>query len=422
MRVPGKSVVLRRELLNGWTPRLVVASCLLFWIGLLLVAGTAWAYVVDEAKVQSRKLLSPDGPVLVVTCFIPLGNGPSVSPLVTAALVDGDGKRLRRKTSYGGRHYSFEMFTKIGRQAALAATASPVPVKKVESTPRAYQFVFFDVPDAMERVKVSVKGKPAVKSKQVIAVKSKQKPVAEPEQVPGNIGRKATKKRTGVSPKPGQSKGLDSSSLKVAPPVSGVDLVGGSGQVVFASRPVIQSFLNEEVVRLLKTPRMTSDDNVPLPEEIEIARHSAEYARTVLAPVNIMPIWEYAHVGMSLDTVSRTLPALIAGDGQQGKLSVVDCASGICEYALEGVPGTAEYRLYFMNDILRSMVIVFASNTAQERRDLLGRLKTLYSGRIWSRGKRSALSDNINNIEYTTVYENMNIETMGSTLRVFESN
>jgi hypothetical protein len=336
----------------------------------------------------------------------------------TAALIDAGGNVLKRKKSYGGRQYRPEMFTRLGRQAAIAVTASPVPAKIGKTATHVYQFVFFDVPDGMSRIEVSVEG---LESAAAEPAEKGRPPVfsSKSEAAPDIVSEKQSIQPSALE-KPSETKSYGGSSLQKKEATSGVNLIVGSGRVAFAGRPVIRSFLDEEILRLLQGTARAEGREHPAAESSAISLHSPEQARKILASTGLVPIWEYAHIGMSPDEVSRIFSPQVTG-GEKVKFTVVDCASGICEYSLEGLEGAAEYRLYFQEKRLRSTVVALAMDGSKERTVLLERLKGLYGGRIWQRGAGSAMGQNVSNIEYVAELNGMRIETLGLTLRVFGS-
>jgi len=201
--------------------------------------------------------------------------------------------------------------------------------------------------------------------------------------------------------------------------VPGESLVTGSRRVVFTGRPVIRSFLNDEVLRLLEdASRPEKDKPSPVaPVAKQRTGHSPEQVRRALAPMGLVPIWEYARIGLSLKDVQGVFPPQAALKGT-ATLSVMDCVSGICEYSLEGMQGAAQYRLYFRGNQLLSIVVAFAFEKTEGRLRLLERLKEFYGGRIWHRKVAVGKGNNVSAVEFLAEYRGMRIESLGSSLRV----
>lgn len=381
-------------------------ACLLFWVFFPSCTASAQERPISGESVQSCRVLSPDGPILIITCSLRLGGKQRVSPLVTVAVPDGNGRVMKRKKSYGGRYYQPEIFIKLSKLTALAVTASPVPAKVKPGSVRIYQFVFFDVPVTANRVDVSLAGGEAW--------------AASPE-------KGAVQQEGGAAPEKREKPGGRFFPAKAdVPPVSererasaDIGLVGGSVRLGFAERPEIVSFLDEEVQRLSRTENKIETAVRPDGDGRTGPPHSPEQARKGFESLGVVPAWEYVRIGMTLDEVSQAFPAEVVRGGGHAELSVMDCASGICEYALQGLKGTAEYRLYFRERRLQSLVLILSLKDKRERLTFLERLKELYGGRIWRRDGGAAMGESISSIEFVSQFGAIRIETMGSTLRVF---
>ncbi|WP_319543131.1 hypothetical protein [uncultured Pseudodesulfovibrio sp.] len=395
---------------------------------LVFVASGAWAVPRVGAVYSTTK---QGEKVLVVTCLVELTARDVKAPRVTVALLGPGGIKSRRMAGYGGRYYAPWKISRLSRQTALAATASPVSSKVKKSGVRKYQYLFFDLPDGVEKVMVSVErdgGKrensihflPGKAGERKAVKKSdvKKIPVAKKKISP----QKATAAKKGAAPLR-----QSASSRKEPLPVNRAEgtrmrqsslppnLVEGSGHVTL-DRMVIVSYLDDEVRRLLEGKKV---GRKPVPPR-RTASHTRQQAKAALAPFGIVPLWEYLHIGQDIkDAPKRLVPDVYASAGAV-KMQALDCVSLLCEYALPEVENSSgDYRLYFQKDLLRSMVVVLSFSKAEKRKSFLEALRSVYGGSIWDRGAGPELGDMVSRFEFHCEFEGMTFETSGKLLRVF---
>lgn len=341
-----------------------------------------------------------DGVAVVVTCFLPL-KAKTLSPMLTAYALDKQGAVITRKKSHGGRNYKPEMYARLGRMAASAATTSPTSILVNETGNHFYQFIFFDIENTFNAVVFTPPSKrPSTNKKQIHP--PKVSPYIHPLQ-----------KRTPLKP-------TESATQKASTPGKNTpDLASGSDKLTFNEQPQVRSFLKAELTRFQNNSFQPSEEYT---SKIHPRKHATTaHAAKALAPYGIIPLWEYLVMGTTPKIINKRLSTPPLPLGELKMIEVVDCVESVCEYTLKNQKkDRSEYRLYFEHGKLKSIVVEISERDMTQRMAILSTLKSIYGGTIWQRGKKqTGVGHSVNKFEYFAKFRDIRLETHGKYLRVF---
>ena len=392
-------------------------ACLIVACALLSAPLIALAADPQDVTVQ-RVTTEEDGEAILVTCRLPLAVG-ARSVALTAYALDDEGGIITRRESYGGRRYAPDVFSRLGRPAAEAATASPVPVKVRKKGGHVYQFIFFDMADRFAGVVFA----PPVK-------KNKPKPRTAPPVQPPKRPQPATKAerklpaKAAPAPMPEQPR-IRGAETKLPQPTGEEPSLASNTRLTFSRQPEIRSFLEAELARIREgrlkdgAPIETLRENADRVEPTPAVRPTTAYATEALRPYGIVPVWEYLTPGITPDQVEARLAQPFRGPDGPRALTAMDCAANICEYAIGRAEGDGcEYRVYFEGGRLKSLVLEMDDRVPARRAAVLNTLKAVYGGDIWRRGGRGPENGHlISQMEYHGDARDFLLETHGDFIR-----
>nr|WP_321258510.1 hypothetical protein [uncultured Pseudodesulfovibrio sp.] len=311
----------------------------------------------------------------------------TTSPALEVKLLDDTGKKLSRRTSYGGRNYDTAMLSKLSFLAATAAVSSPTPSRAKPKAERVYQLLLPCSTEDTIKLNVSLlTDVPPLNN----SAESLQKPTIRAGS--GSI----------------KTDGLF--LLKSFAPFTYAETVKSFPQ---KHRPGPSHELSTQL-----PATQSSSSTLPAPQPKTASHFDKSYKQ--LKRYGIVPYWELLTFGWTVEDVAKKLAKQTLNSYTDNSLVASACTGNICDYRLKNKPKKSkEVGFLFMDERLYAMTVDISTKSMVERRSLVQALATLYGGTVWSRSRGPEMGNDVSRLEYMAETSGFSLKTTGNKLRIF---